>query len=42
MQLTGIDISALNPQAVQYINKLENEIEMLRLQIDANRRGNSD
>jgi len=33
MQITGIDTSALTPQICQYINKLENEIEILKEQL---------
>jgi len=34
MQLTGIDAAALDPQIYQYISKLENEIEILKEQIN--------
>ena len=34
MQLTGIDTSTFSPQAFQYINKLENEIEILKEQLN--------
>ena len=34
MQITGIDTSTFSPQAFQYIGKLENEIEMLKEQLN--------
>ena len=34
MRITGIDTSTFSPQAFQYINKLENEIEILKEQVN--------